>query len=97
MGLDRPGNAAGDLILHGEDVADLPVVPFCPVMGTCGCVNELGTDSQSIATTAHAAFQHVTHAKLSRDLAHADRAALVDEGGVTGDDEQPSDVGKTRD
>ena len=97
MGLDRSGDAAGDFILHGEDVAELPVVPFSPVMGTCKRVDELGADSQPIAAAADAAFQHVAHAKLAGDLAHVDGAVLVDERGVSGDDEQPSDVGKTGD
>ena len=68
MGLDRGGNAAGDLVLHGEDVAELPVVAFSPVMATGDCVDELGADSQPLAGAAHAAFQHVTDAKLARDL-----------------------------
>ena len=97
MGFDRSGDAAGNFILHGEDVAELPVVAFSPVMGTRKCVDELGANSQPIAAAAHTAFQHIAHAKLARDLAHVDRAVLVDERGVSSDDEQPSDAGKSGD
>ena len=46
VGLDRRGDAAGDLILHGEDVAELAVVSFSPVMGAGQRVDELGADAQ---------------------------------------------------
>ena len=91
------GDAAGDFVLHGEDVAELAVVAFGPVMATGDRVDELRANAQPLAAAAHAALQHVAHAKLARDLAHVDGAVLVDEGGVAGDDEQPSDVGKTGD
>ena len=54
-------------------------------------------NSQPTAAAAHAAFQHIAHAKLARDLAHVDRAALVDERRVASDDEQPADVGQAGD
>ena len=97
VGLDGRGDTAGDLVLHGEDIAELPVVAFGPVMGAGDRVDELRADAQPVAAAAHAAFEHVADAKLARDLAHIDSAVLVDEGGVAGDDEQPSDAGKPGD
>jgi len=38
---------------------------------------------------AHAAFEHVAHAQFARDLLHVHGLALVGEGGVAGDDEEP--------
>ena len=96
VGLDGCGDAAGDFVLHGEDVAELPVVPFGPVMAAGHRVDELRADAQPLAGPAHAAFEHVADAKLARDLLHIDRAVLVDERRVAGDDEQPADAGRAR-
>ena len=97
VGLDSRGDIAGDVVLHGEDVAEPSVVALRPVMRSRDGVDQLGADAQPIAVAAHAAFEHVTDAELARNLAHIDCAVLVDEGGVAGDDEQPSDLGKTSD
>ena len=35
------GDAAGDFVLHGKDVAELAVVPFCPVMAAGHRIDEL--------------------------------------------------------
>ena len=50
-----------------------------------------------LAGAAHAAFEHVAHAELARDLLHVDRAVLVDECRVARDDEQPADAGQAGD
>ena len=96
MRLDRGGNAAGDLVLHGEDVAELAVVLFGPVMAAGDRIDELRGDAQPVAGAADAAFEHVAHAKLARDLLHVDGAVLVDEARVAGDDEQPADARRAR-
>ena len=44
--LDCGGDAAGDLVLHGEDVAELAVVAFGPVMAAGRRVDELRADAQ---------------------------------------------------
>jgi hypothetical protein len=43
--LDRAGHAARDFVLHGEDVADLAVVAFSPVVPASGRVDELRGDA----------------------------------------------------
>ena len=97
VGLDSRGDAAGDFVLHGEDVAELAVVAFGPVMAA-GCrIDELRADAQPLAGAAHAAFEHVADAELARDLFHVDRTVLVDERRVAGDDEQPADAGEPGD
>ena len=73
------------------------VVAFGPVMAAGRRVDELRADAQLLAGPAHAAFEHVADAKLARDLLHIDRAALVDERRVAGDDEQPADAGQPGD
>jgi hypothetical protein len=96
-GLDGPGHAAGDLVLHGKDVAELPIVALGPVMGTGQRIDQLGRDAQALAGPAHAAFEHIAHAQLARDPLHVDDLALVGECRVAGDDEQPADAGEPGD
>ena len=48
-------------------------------------------DAQPAAGLAQAAFEDVAHAQFAAGLLHVDRAALVGEGRVAGDDEQPFD------
>src|SRR6185437_7671135 len=85
-------DAVSDFILHREDVANRAVIMFGPEMTTGYCIDELCADAQLLAGPAYAAFENVTHAKLSRDLFHIDRAILVNERRVAGDDEQPADT-----
>ena len=75
----------------------LAVVAFGPVVAAGRGVDKLRADAQSRAGAAYAAFEHVTHAELARDLFHVDRAVLVDEGRVAGDHEQPVDAGEPGD
>ena len=77
--LDRRRDAAGDLVLHGENVAELAVVSFGPVMAAGRRIDELRGDAQPVAGPAHAAFEHVAHAERARDFLHVDGAVLVDE------------------
>ena len=57
-----------------------------------GGVDELGVDAHPVAGPAHAAFEHVFDAQRAPHLFHVDGFALVDEGGVAGDDEQAGDL-----
>ena len=52
-------------------------------------VDELSGDAHAAGGFAHAALQHVAHAELARDLPHVDRLALVGEGGIARDHEEP--------
>ena len=90
--LDRGDDRLGDLVLHREDVGKLAVVSFGPEMAAGRDVVELRGDTHAIAAPPHAAFEHVAHAELARDLVHVHRAALVDEGGVARDDEEPAQL-----
>ena len=57
---------------------------------SAGCrVDQLPGDAHPVAGLAHAAFEHVAHAELLRHLLHGDRLALVGEGRVARDDEEP--------
>jgi len=51
--------------------------------------DQLCSDADATAGFAYAAFEHIAHAELASDLLHVDRATLVGEGAVAGDDEKP--------
>src|SRR4029453_13504718 len=55
-------------------------------------VAELPGDAHLVAGLAHAAFQHVAHAKLAADFLHVHRPTLVDEARIAPDDEQPANA-----
>src|SRR5439155_23361152 len=42
-----------------------------------------------VSTAPHTTFQKITHSQFSTDLLHIDGVALVGEGRVAGDDEEP--------
>ena len=97
MRLDRSDHLLGDLVQHGEHVAQLAVVLLGPdVLAGLG-LDQLAGDPDAFACGAHAALEHVAHAELARDLPHVDRAALVDEARIAGDDEQPAQPRERRD
>ena len=58
----------GDLVLHGEDVADVAVVTLGPT-GAGGRIDQLRGDTHPIAGAADTAFQHVADAQVVADLA----------------------------
>jgi hypothetical protein len=72
MRLDGGGDATGNIVLHGEHVAQVPVVSLCPVVAAGRRVHELGGDAQPVAGPAHAALQDVAHAEFARHLFHID-------------------------
>ena len=84
-------------ILQIEYVLDLALETFGPDVRRRRGVDELPGDADPRPRPAHAAFQHVTHAKLAADLLHVDGAALVGEGRVARDDEYVPVAGQAGD
>ena len=78
--LDRRDHPLGDLVLHRENVGEVAVVALGPdVVAGCG-FDQLRGDADAVAGFAHAAFEHIAHAKLAANLLHIDGLALVGEG-----------------
>ena len=66
--LDRANDTARDLLLKREDVVERAVETVGPDM-CAGCrIDQLAGDANSTTGLAHAAFEHVTHAKLAPDF-----------------------------
>src|SRR6202020_420483 len=79
--LERGDDLLRQLILNGEDVAEIAIESLGPDMAAGGRVDELGGDANAGAVFAHAAFQHVPHAKRPSDLGNGHRLSLEDERG----------------
>ena len=61
------------------------------------CLNQLRRHADALAAPADATLEHISHAKLSGDLAHVDRFALIGERRVASNDEEFVNVRKLRD
>src|ERR1700732_2210795 len=85
--LDCACNALGDLVLNGEDIGEVPVIPLGPDVRSGSCVNQLRRDANPVRRFPHAAFQHITYPQLAAHLLHVDCAPLVGEARVPSDDE----------
>jgi len=90
MRLDRSDDRLGDLVLHREYVGGIAIIALGPDMAAIGDVVELHGDAHPIAGLADAAFHHIAGAKLLADLLHVHGLALVDEGRVARDHEEPA-------
>jgi hypothetical protein len=85
---NRGRHRLGDLILQHKNVGEVAVVVFCPGMLAGVGLDELRGNANAVISSAQAAFEHITHAELARDLPHIDRAALVGEARIASYDEQ---------
>src|SRR6476620_6935221 len=61
-------------------------------MGTSHSVDQLPGDAHAIAALAYRPFEHVAHTERSRHVLHIYGLALVSEGRITRDHEQPTDA-----
>ena len=86
--VQRPGEAAGDLVLGSGQVSPLGFEPLVPQVSAGLGVDQLPNPA---ARPPHAAFEHVADAELAADLFHIDGLALVGKGGAAGDHKAPGD------
>ena len=64
---DLVGDFAGDLALHGQDVAQVAFVAFRPQMLIALRVYQLCRDADTLARAQHRAFEHRVDVQLARD------------------------------
>src|SRR5262245_61096694 len=76
---DRADNAARHPVLQLEDIVQCAVEAIGPDVRAGGRVDQLAGDAHAVAGFAHAAFEHIAHAKFPRHLLYVDGAALVGE------------------
>src|SRR6185503_15137362 len=82
----------GNLILYREDIGNVAVVLLGPEVAAGVDIVELGRDAQPGTGFAHATLEHVANTEFVRDVLHKDRPALVDEGRVPRDHEEPAQL-----
>ena len=87
-------DSAGDLVLDGEDVLQLPFVRLGPEVEAVRDLGELGGDAHPVPGLAHASFQDRRHTKLAADLTDTDPLVFVGEGRGTGGNPQVRDACK---
>ena len=75
----RAHDLPGHVILHGENVGQIPIEPLRPEMTVIGGVDELSRDPHALADFAHAALEHITDAKSLADLLDLDVPAFEGE------------------
>src|SRR6202035_3193488 len=80
--LDRRDDGLRDFILHREHIGETAIVTFRPDVAAGSDVIKLHGDTDTIATLAHAALDHITDAEFLGNLLHMDGLALVDEGRI---------------
>ena len=64
------GDLLRDFALDGKHIGDLAVVVFGPEVGVPAGTNQLSGDTDAIARTLRAAFDHVSDPQLVGDVAH---------------------------
>ena len=55
----RAHDLPGHVILHGENVGQVPIEPLRPEMAVIGGVDELSRDPDALVDFAHAALEHI--------------------------------------
>jgi hypothetical protein len=66
--LDRGDYARGDVVLHCEDVSQIPVVTLGPEMGPGGDIDKLAADAHPLPGPARATLEHIADAKVAANL-----------------------------
>ena len=70
-GLDGLNDTSGDLVLHGEDVLQLPVEALGPELVAACHVCQLGGSMQAAASRPHATLEHMANGEQPGDLLQA--------------------------
>src|SRR5689334_2340235 len=92
---DGADNLLGDFVLQGEDVVQLPVVPFDPDVRTTFCVDQLRNKAYPRSGSSDAAFENITHAEFAADLLRVGFAVLINKARIARDNEKPLDSCQT--
>ena len=75
----RAHDLPGHVVLHGENVGQVPIESLRPKMAVIGCVDELSCDPDAHVDFAHAALQDIADPESLADLLDLDILALEGE------------------
>src|ERR1700686_5392602 len=95
--LDGGDHALGDLVLESKEIRKPDVVALRPNLQAGRGIAQLRTYPKPLSGTPDAPVEDVAHAKVTPDLLHVDRLALIGEGRVAGRDEEPAKTRQARD
>ena len=95
--LQRLDDLLRHIVLNREDVGKIAIIPLRPGMAAALAVDQLTGHAYPVARLAHAALQHVMHAKCPRDILNIAAFPFEGEAGVAGDDEQALEAGQLGD
>src|SRR4029077_20414229 len=95
--LDGGDDGVGDLVLYRENVFQLVVVTLRPEVSAGSNVTELHGNSHTVAALAYAAVDDIADAEFLGDLLQGYGFALVGEGRIARDDEEPAQLGQSGD
>src|SRR6516165_2131985 len=95
--LDRGDDTRGDVVLHREDVSQIPVVTLGPEMDPGSCIDKLAADAHPLPGPAHAAFEDIADTKLATDFLWVGGFSFVGECGIASNDEKPAPFRQRRD
>jgi len=73
LDLQCPGDRGRNLVLNRKQVAELAVEGLRPQICVTGRFDQLGSNPDAIARSAHAAFKHVGDTKLGGNLGDVQR------------------------
>ena len=85
------------IVLEVENVVECAIVLVCPHVASGLGLDQPAQSPECDRRPANAALEHISHPKLSGDLAHVDRFALMGERRVASNDEEFVDVRQLRD
>ena len=86
---DKPtDDASRDLVLYGEDVHQLAIVPIGPQVGSAAGIDQLGRNADAVAAFAHAPFHEIPYTQLPRYLPKVFVNVAIDKRRVARDHEQ---------
>src|SRR5215472_11211442 len=80
------------MVLQVEDIYERAIEAVRPHMRTGYSLDQLRRDAHPVARFAHGAFEEVAYPQFAPDQLHVDGAALVGEGRIPSDDEQPANA-----
>ena len=83
-----------DAVLQVEDVGEFAVEPVSPDVPPIGRFDQLPRDPNPAPGLSDGTLQHVAHAEFPADLSDVHGPALVGEGRVPGDHEEPAHPGQ---
>ncbi len=87
-GLESGGDGIHDLVLHGEDVFEVAIVPLGPELAAVGRVDELAADADALARATHAPGNDVANPEIAAHLPRVDGSTFVGEYGAPSDDRE---------